>query len=216
MSFVELCEEKSLIQSDRLEVRKSVEASTPTEVPQTAPAKEKGRPVLRLPSYRPLPWRSLNALLDSVDRLTKGRAGWVQRFCTYILIGGFAALVNLTVFYVAFHLLPLPVSPAVHNVIASVLAAEISIMANFIPNDYFTFRHLPGHQRSWVARCLRFHITAVGGVILTFLIEFSLFSLAHTLAIVAQAIALILVLLYNFSFHHIFTYRRVKHAAKSA
>jgi putative flippase GtrA len=193
-----------LLQSDRLEARKPVEKDAPVEPPQVDPEKS------RLPSYRPLPWSSLNALLDNVDRLTRGRAGWLQRFCTYIFIGGMAAVVNLIVFYVVFYRISLPVHTAMHNIIANVLAAEISIMANFIPNDYFTFRYLPGHVRSWGARCLRFHITSLGGVILTLLIEFGLHYGAHVPAIVAQAVALMLVLIYNFSLHHIFTYRHVK------
>lgn len=164
---------------------------------------------IRLPSYRPYPWPELNRLLDIVDDVTRGRAGLLQRFSSFVVIGGFAALVNLLVFFLAYHVIKIPVSDMVHNGIASVLAAEISIMANFIPNDYFTFSHLAG-GRSWGARCVRFHITSIGGSVLTFLIEFSLSNLLHILPILAQAIALIVVLFYNFSFHHLFTYRHTK------
>ena len=164
----------------------------------------------RLPSYRPYPWAFANQVLDVVDTITGGRAGVCQRFVTYVIIGGFAAVVNLVVFYLVFYSLKLPISDVIHNVIASVLAAEISIMANFIPNDFVTFRHLPGRARSWSARCIRFHITSIGGSILTFLIQFGLTHLGRVPAIAAEAVALILVLIYNFSFHHIFTYRHVK------
>jgi putative flippase GtrA len=180
---------------------------------------------IRLPSYRPYPWPLINRLFDIVDDVTHGRAGLVQRFSSFVVIGGFAALVNLIVFFVAYHVIKMPaffvgkvavyhvgkipVSDMIHNGIASVLAAEISIMANFIPNDYFTFGHMAG-GRSWGARCVRFHITSIGGSLLTFLIQFSLSNLLHILPILSQAIALILVLFYNFSFHHIFTYRHVK------
>ncbi len=164
----------------------------------------------RLPSYHPYRWAFANQILDVVDTITGGRAGVCQRFVTYVVIGGFAALVNLAVFYLVFYYIKMPISDVVHNVIASVLAAEISIMANFIPNDFVTFRHLPGRARSWKARCLRFHITSIGGSVLTFLIQFGLTHLGHVPAIAAEAVALILVLLYNFSFHHIFTYRHVE------
>jgi putative flippase GtrA len=202
MSCVELCEEKSLLHSDDVEVREEAEEAV---APQ---GDRQGHLVLRLPSYRPTPWRVMNSLLDTVDGATRGRAGWVQRFVLYLFIGGSAAVVNLVVFYLVFYRIPLPVHTAVHNVIAEGLAAEISIMANFIPNDFFTFKYLPGHARSWGARCLRFHITSIGGSILTLLIEFTLHYLAHVPALVAQAVALMLVLVYNFSFHHIFTYRK--------
>jgi putative flippase GtrA len=164
-----------------------------------------------LPSYHPYPWTFANSLLDIVDTVTQGRAGVVQRFCTYIVIGGFAVLVNLAVFSLVLRL-SLPINGYLLNIIASVLAAEISILANFIPNDYFTFRHLPGHARSWSARCSRFHITSIGGSVLTFLLQFGFHYVGHVLAFLAQAIALLLALLYNFTFHHIFTYRRVEHA----
>ena len=167
----------------------------------------------RLPSYRPTAWAFVNRVLDIVDTITGGRAVWCQRFFMFAFIGGCAALVNMTVFYLVFYVIALPVNEPIHNVIASVIAAEISIMANFVPNDFFTFRHLSGHQRSWVARCMRFQITAIGGNVLTFVIQFTISHLLHVQPIIAQAIALILVLFYNFSFHHIFTYRHVKPAA---
>ena len=167
-------------------------------------------PVSNIPSYRPTRWAVVNRVLDIVDEMTRGKAGLCQRFFTFAFIGGFAALVNLAVFATVMYGLKLPVNEWLHNIIASVLAAEISIMANFIPNDYFTFRGLNGHTRSWSARCLRFHITSIGGSILTFLIQFGFRFIGHVPAIVGQAVALIIVLFYNFSFHHLFTYRHVK------
>jgi putative flippase GtrA len=160
-----------------------------------------------LPSYQPTSFIVVNRLLDLVDDITGGKAGWFQRLFTYLVIGGSAAIVNMIVFYIVFYRIQLPLNVTLHNAIANVTAAEISIMANFIPNDYFTFRHLPGHQRSWGARCLRFHLTAIVGSLLNFLIELSLTSLAHVPALLSQGIAIWLVLIYNFSFHHIFTYR---------
>lgn len=164
------------------------------------------------PSYRPTPWAFVNQILDVVDTVTRGKAGLCQRFFTFAFIGGCAAIVNLLVFATVMYGFKLPVSEWVHNIIASVFAAEISIMANFIPNDYFTFRLPTGHTRSWGARCLRFHITSIGGTVLTFLIEFAFRFAGHVPAIVGQAAALIIVLFYNFSFHHLFTYRHVKPA----
>ena len=166
------------------------------------------------PSYTPTSWAIVNRALDIVDQLTNGRADWVQRFFSYSFIGGIAALVNLTLFSVIYHFVSLPVTDMVHNLIAQVIAFEISLMANFIPNDYFTFRHLAGHSRSWRARCLRYHITSIAGFTLTVLISTILTFGIHIPAFFSQAIALILVFVYNFSFHHIFTYRRLSHRAR--
>ena len=183
-----------------------VHSSETQEVTSTTPSS----------SYQPTRWAFVNKILDIVDLLSGGRAGWVQRFFMFAFIGGCAALVNMAVFYIVFDVIAQPANETVRNVIASLFAAEISIMANFIPNDFFTFRHLDGHRRTWLARCLRFHITSVGGSVLTFVIEFSLSHLLHVRPIFAQAVALILVLFYNFSFHHIFTYRHLKQTVAEA
>jgi putative flippase GtrA len=171
-------------------------------------------PLRGTPSYRPTRWALVNRVLDIVDDVTHGKAGLCQRFFTFAFIGGFAALINLGVFAAITYGLKFPANEeGLQNAIASVLAAEISIMANFIPNDYFTFRGLDGHSRSWSARCLRFHITSIGGAVLTYLIEAAFHYIGHAPALAGQAVALILVLFYNFSFHHLFTYRHVKPAA---
>jgi putative flippase GtrA len=168
------------------------------------------------PSYIPTPWTIVNRTLDIVDKVTNGRADWVQRFFSYSFIGGIAALVNLTLYSVIYLFVPIPVSQMVHNLIAQAIAFEISLMVNFIPNDYFTFRHLAGHSRSWGARLLRYHITSISGLCLTVLIS-SMFTFGiHVPAFFSQAIALILVFVYNFSFHHIFTYRHISHKLKQS
>ncbi|HKF37524.1 MAG TPA: GtrA family protein [Ktedonobacteraceae bacterium] len=187
-------------------LKRRLEVSDSLDVPEVPSAP-------RLPGYQPTAWVFINRVLDIVDTRTGGRAAWCQRFFMFACIGGCAALVNMAVFYLVFDVIALPVNEPLHNVIASVLAAAISIIANFVLNDFFTFRHLPGHQRSWFARCVRFYITAISGCVLIFVIQFAISHLLHVRPIIAQATALIVVLFYNFSFHHIFTYRRVKPAA---
>ena len=166
------------------------------------------------PTYIPTRWLLVNRALDLTDTLTRGKAGWVQRLFTYLMVGGFAALVNLAVFALFYEKIHLPLNDHVfvqhvlRYMIAFVIATEISIMANFIPNDRITFTHLPGHSRSWVKRALRFHLTCVAGTLLTLAISFSL-HLFLVQAVAAQAIALIVVTAFNFTMHHVFTYRRV-------
>jgi len=161
-----------------------------------------------LPSYRPTGWALADRVLAQVDARTGGKADWFQRLFTYLIIGGFAACVNLAVFYVMLYRVPLATSEQVHYLVANIIAAEISILANFIPNDRITFSHLPGHSRSWGARCARFHITAIAGTVVTIVISFALHS-AGLPGLIAQAIAIIIALAFNFTFHHLFTYRPV-------
>lgn len=201
--------ERLLTQNKSLDIVESVDTLAQEQVLQELlPA----TPLEKFQSYHSTPWEIMNSSLDIIDTLTNGRAGLLQRFSSFVIIGGIAAVVNLVVFYLVFYHAHIPASfgPVLTNIIASVLAAEISIMANFTLNDQFTFRHLPGRNRSWLTRCARFQTTSVGGSILTFLIEFGLHSIAHFPAIIAQATALILVLFYNFTVHHLFTYRHVK------
>lgn len=179
------------------------------------PAPDGGdRPALSVPSvvsYVPTQSGLVNRVLDITDRVTHGRAGLVQRVVTYLFFGGIAALVNLFVFY----LLDVHTKASIagiqhsHFAIAFACATEISIMANFIPQDRVTFSRLPGHSRSWLARCLRFHLTCVAGTLLTLAISFTL-NLVHVYPTLGQAIALVIVTVFNFTAHHLFTYRHTK------
>lgn len=167
------------------------------------------------PSYQPYAWSLPNKILDIVDAKTAGRAGLVQRVISYLFFGGVAALVNLGVFYIMYYHVLASVAAqnaSLGNVLSYVVAAELSILANFIPNDRFTFNTLPGAHRPWIQRCLRFHTTCIIGSLLTFLIEFGITHFTPIQPIIAEALATLIVLVYNFSFHHIFTYRHVKHA----
>jgi putative flippase GtrA len=186
-----------------------------------AEALETGNSTVEAPTtltrtYHPYPWQLANQVLDFVDRKTSGKAGQIQRILSYLLFGGLAAVVNLVVFGLVlyrFHF-PLSGSTQVHNIFAFTIAAECSIMANFLPNDRFTFSSLPGAKRPWLQRCLRFHATCIVGTLLTFLLEFAFFSFVHAPQLLAEAMAIVIVLIYNFTFHHLFTYRRIKQASR--
>lgn len=165
-------------------------------------------------SYHPTRWPFVNHLLDHVDSMTRGRAGQIQRFVTFAFLGGWASLVNLAIF--SFMLSrSVPSNYEARYMLAFLLASEISIIVNFSLNDYFTFRHLPGHARSWWARCARFHMTSVSAILLTLLINFALSHGLGIHAILAQALAILIVLFYNFTVHHVFTYRHIKTAASN-
>ncbi len=158
-------------------------------------------------SYYDTRWQLVNRALALTERLTGGRAGVIQRLFSYLLIGGTAALVNLGAFAVFERFGSLKIL-TLYSAIAYVVAYELSILANFIPNDYFTFRFLEGHNRSWLARCLRFHLTSLSGVLVTFILSWVFFHPLNMPLLVAQALALILAVFYNFTAHHIFTYAR--------
>jgi putative flippase GtrA len=175
---------------------------TETTIPPTA----QNEP--RRPSYHPTGVALFDRALDRADQVTGGRGEWIQRSFSYLFIGGIAAIVNLTTLQLMLNLLEgFPFSHQVHYIIAFAIATEISILANFIPNDRITFSHLPGHSRTWIQRCARFHLTTTGGIIITFAVSSLLHLVFKVPALPAQAVALIVATAFNFTFHHIFTYR---------
>src|SRR5689334_11587983 len=164
-------------------------------------------------SYQATRWSLVNRVLAIVDRITNGKAGMLQRLFSFLFVGGLGAVVNLVLFNLLYVRLYMPIDPMIHNVLAMTVSYEISLLLNFTLNDYFTFRHLDGHARSWFARCSRFHVTAVVGFFLTLFFQFVFHFFFNIHPSVAQAMAILLVLVYNFAAHHLFTYRHVKSPA---
>ena len=152
-------------------------------------------------------WAFAGKAHNLIDTLTRGQTGWFLRLFSFLLIGGLGALVNLVCFSGIYYLLSQSGNTSLAFFTAFITAAEVSIVCNFVLNDRFTFRHLHRSHLSWATRCVRFHITSFGGTALTLGISFSLLHLVHISAFLAQAIALIAATVFNFTFHHIFTYR---------
>jgi putative flippase GtrA len=166
------------------------------------------------PSYVPTGLAALDRDLARIDRLTGGKAGLLQRLVSYLTIGGFAALVNLAAFDVLLYAIPLPFAGRTRWLVAFLIAAEVSILANFVPNDRFTFGHLPGHARSWWVRCARFHSTCIGGTTVTFTVSY-LANSRGLLPVLAEAAGIAVALCFNFTVHHLWTYRAARPAAET-
>jgi putative flippase GtrA len=181
-------------------------------------------------SYNLTTYAWLNTILKRVDTITNGKAGVLQRLFSFLLVGGVCALINLVIFTLLYYKLSHPGtslrsifthpsllfahdtanitnSSAIYAV-AFIISAEISILANFLINDRTTFRHIRGVYQVWQTRCMRFHITAIGGTVVTLLISFTLLHVVGLSALISQAIAIIIATAFNFIFHHLFTYRQ--------
>lgn len=172
-------------------------------IDQVAPASQ------FVPSYRPTKWTFVNTTLDRVDIITKGRAGSLMKFATFLVIGGFTSVINLVVATAFWHI-PMPVDDAIQNTLGTLVGIEFSLVVNFMLNDKFTFSDTSGHDRPLLARFSRFHVTAIGGVLLTLALQAGFSDLLHLNKTIALAISIIIVLFYNFTFHQFFTYRRLK------
>jgi putative flippase GtrA len=198
--------ERSIVQSnvdEILEPSREVVEEIVEIVEQVAPARS-------LPSYHPTKWAFVNSQLDRVDTITNGRAGLLMQFFFFLLFGGTTAIVNLAIQALVLYKVPMPFSHNLSQFIADALGTEISVIANFMLNDTFTFRHMEGHARSWWARIGRFQTTALSGSVLTIVISMGLSNMEHLNPTVSQAIAIVIVTFYNFFFHQVFTYRRLK------
>lgn len=142
--------------------------------------------------------------------------GWGGRLFSFLCIGGFAALINVLCFSIVYYRVAQAFNGLLAYLLAFLVATEVSIMANFLPNDRITFRSLPGRYRSWQTRCLRFHATSMGGTCVTLGLSFTLLHLFHVPAFLAQATALVAATAFNFVFHHLFTYRHAQKTTDSS
>ncbi len=137
---------------------------------------------------------------------------WTGRLFSFLCIGGGSALINVFCFSIVYYRMEHLFNGFVAYMLAFLVATEISIIANFIPNDRITFRYLAGQHRSWRMRCLRFHMTSMSGTGVTLGFSFTLLHLFHVPAFLAQAAALVAATAFNFLFHHLFTYRDARKA----
>lgn len=131
----------------------------------------------------------------------------IVRLFSFLCIGGFGALVNLLCFSGVYYAILEVTNSFITYGMAFVVGTEVSIVSNFILNDRLTFGDL--HARSWQARCLRYHVTSAGGVLLTLVSSFSLLHVLHFPPLPAQATALIIATACNFVLHRVFTYGHV-------
>jgi len=192
--------------SDHREQREQHPAASSAAAPAAVGLAEPAAEV----SYTPTGIALADNVLARVEQITHGKAGWLQRAFTYVFIGGIAAVINLVVLYLMYNVVKLPIVDSVRWLIAFLIAAEISTFSNFVLNDRFTFSHLSGHARSWWARCLRFHSTSAAGTIATLVMSFGFKTWLGMSALLAEAVAILLALVLNFTMHHVWTYRHIK------
>ncbi len=144
------------------------------------------------------------------DEKTGGKAAELQRLVMFLAVGGSASLLNLACVWSFDRLLHPSSGIAIFLVLAA--ATEISLMANFLLNDRFTFRTMVGEHRGFWQRCARFHGPAMVGFALTLLISNLAHHAAHLTLTTAQGIAILIVTVVNFLMHRHWTYREARPA----
>ena len=131
-----------------------------------------------------------------------------RRAFFFLVVGGVCAVFNLAV------LSALTLLAGWTYLYAVLVATEASVMLGFILNDRITFRALAEHAGGWLQRCVRFHLAAAAGQALTILLGFALLHAfagapiypASIKPILAQAISLVVVTVFNFVAQRFLTY----------
>lgn len=129
-----------------------------------------------------------------------------RRAFSFLVVGGICALFNLAILSALTILERWDYLPAV------LIATEASVLLGFLLNDRITFRALATEAGGWPQRCLRYHGGAAAGQVLTILLGLLLIHALDLMPILAQAISLAVVTVFNFAVQRLFTYAARVHA----
>lgn len=129
-----------------------------------------------------------------------------RRVFSFLVVGGTCALFNLAILSALTVLARWQYLPAV------LVATEAAVLLSFLLNDRITFRALAYHAGGWPQRCVRYHGGAAAGQVLTILLGLLLIHALDLKPILAQAISLAVVTVFNFAVQRLFTYATRIHA----
>ncbi len=129
-----------------------------------------------------------------------------QRMLRFVLVGASGVAVNLGFLFAFVEFLAAP------KTLAVLMAAEISIISNFLLNDTFTFRDR--HTGPFVARMGMFHLVSLAGLIANLVAYLILHDLIGVYYILAAAIAIVCAFGVNFAGNMGFTYGKRRPAAR--
>lgn len=130
-----------------------------------------------------------------------------RTFLKFGLTGLSGVFVNLGAFQLMLH-------QEVHELIASPIAIELSIISNFLLNNYWTFgyRSMTGTNR---IRGLKFHLVSLWTLVLSYGTFTSLrIVLPSVPPVVLQGCAIVPAMLFNFTINTMWTFRE-KHECRS-
>jgi len=126
----------------------------------------------------------------------------VSRFVKFGIVGGSGTVVNLGVQY----LLTLI---GLHYILAGVIATEISIINNFLLNNFWTWRDNPAKtKRSFLGRLLKYNSSMIitglmQNVLMVFFTE--VFKINN---LISKFIAIVIITLVNYIIHYFWTFKK--------
>lgn len=124
------------------------------------------------------------------------------RFIKFGIVGGSGTVVNLSIQY----LLTLA---GMHYIFAGVIATELSIINNFLLNNFWTWKDNPAKtKRSFAARLLKYNSSMiVTGIAQNLIMIFST-EIFHLNNLVSKFIAIVIITLINYVIHYFWTFKK--------
>ena len=179
-----------------LEVLVRGNASHVEEVPYTFKERERGESNL---TFR----EQLN-YLKHLSRLA-WYDGDVKRFLKFCLVGATGVGVNIGVFWLLTRIAGLR-EPL--DLVALIIALEISILSNFALNDLWTFRDKrTGGPKALVVRAAKFNMVSAGAVAIYYAVYTPLTRLLGVYDLLALSFAIFVGLIWNFVMNFLWTWR---------
>ena len=130
------------------------------------------------------------------------RNGELKRFVKFCLVGLSGVVVNLGVFWIWATYTGLP------KIVCSAIAIEISIITNFLLNDYYTFSdRRSGKSFSVFARLGKYNLISSPGGILNLIVFPILNSVLGVYFLLAQLIGIVVSILWNYLMNNFWTWK---------
>ena len=124
-----------------------------------------------------------------------------MRFIKFGIVGGSGTVVNLGVQY----LLTLA---GLHYIFAGVIATEISIINNFLLNNFWTWKDNPAKtKRSFAARLLKYNSSMIITGIAQNMMMIFLTELFEINDLISKFIAIVIITFVNYAIHYFWTFK---------
>jgi len=185
-----------------LEVLGRGEWATVTELPFTFHDREAGESKLRMSTMIEYAAQVLSIAFSApISRTGHVYSEWM-RLIKFGLVGLSGIVVNMGLLYL------LTEYAGVYYLVSAVVAIEVSILNNFILNDFWTFssRRLI-HRYSWIKRLFAFHIIAAGGLLINLGVLYLLVEFAGIYYMIANLTGILVAFLWNFFLNRHLTWK---------
>lgn len=176
--------------------------TTVTELPFTFRDREAGESKLRMSTITEYAAQVLSIAISALlSRSGHVYSEWMKMI-KFGLVGLSGIVVNMGLLYL------LTEYAGIYYLISAVVAIELSILNNFILNDFWTFssRRLI-HRYSWIKRLFAFHIIAAGGLLINLGVLYLLTEYAGIYYLVANLAGILVAFLWNYFLNRHLTWK---------